>query len=266
MVALAFERSGDGPAGPPVLLLPAFPLDRAVWRHVAALLDGLLPTVLVDLPGQGDSPLPGDGPPSLDAGADAVAALAARLGYRRVIVAGVSMGGYVAMSLARRHPDLLAGVALVDTRHEADTPEARANRERIAGAVLGEAGLRALAPMVGTLLGESTRRLRPETVAWLQGRLQSARPAGVAWSQRAMAARPDSGETLARLEVPAAVVVGEEDVLTPPGAARAMAALIPDAVLTVLPRSGHLSPIEAPAGVANALIGLQLRVSARRAP
>jgi pimeloyl-ACP methyl ester carboxylesterase len=64
---------------------------------------------------------------------------------------------------------------------------------------------------------------------------------------------------LASLDVPAAVVVGAEDTLSPVEAARAMAAVMPDAVLTVLPRAGHLAAVETPRAVAQALVALLVR-------
>jgi len=240
------------------VLLHAFPLDRRMWAEVRARL-GVLDLILVDLPGFGDSPS-AEGPPSLDTYADAVADVLDRTGHRRAILAGVSMGGYVIMSFARRHRERLAGAALVDTKADADTEEAAANRERIATAVTGDAGTRALAPMIDTLLGATTRSSRPEVVAWVREALAAAPPAGVAWAQRAMACRPDSIPTLRGLDVPTVVLVGEEDTLTPPQAAREIAAVLPDAVLGVVPRGGHLSPLECPEAVADALLGLVLRV------
>jgi pimeloyl-ACP methyl ester carboxylesterase len=259
-IELAYDVSGPPGPGLPLVLLHAFPLERSMWEPVAGRLAAAgVTAVRPDLPGLGDSPLPGDGPPDLAVSADAVAGLLDRLGVARAVVAGVSMGGYVVLSLARRHAGRLAGVAFVDTKAEADAEPARANRERIAAAVEGEAGTRALAPMVDGLLGATSHAERPALVRRVSDGLRSARPEGVAWSQRAMAARPDATGELAGLAVPAAVVVGEEDGLTPPPAARALAAGLPDAVLTVVPRAGHLSPLEAPDAVAAALLALLLR-------
>ena len=79
--------------------------------------------------------------------------------------------------------------------------------------------------------------------------------ATIGWAQRAMAARPDSTEVLARHSVPVLVVVGEHDAITPPAAARQMAAAAPEAELVELPGVGHLSPAEDPVGFADAVIG-----------
>ncbi len=250
---------GDVTADPPLVLLHAFPLDASMWDGVVQGLRGLGRVVTVDLPGFGAAPLP-TAAPSLDAVADAVVAALDALGHPRATFAGCSMGGYVALAVARRHPDRVAGLGLVDTKAEADGDEARANRERIALAVLGEAGTRALLPMLDTLLGATTHAGRPDVVATVGALVRGADPAAVAWAQRAMAGRPDSTAPLPGLRVPAAVVVGEEDGVTGPDQARAMAAALPDAVLTVLPAAGHLSPVERPEPVAAALAGLLVRV------
>jgi pimeloyl-ACP methyl ester carboxylesterase len=243
----------------PLVLLHAFPLSSAMWASLVPELTGVARVVLVDLPGLGASPLPGAGEPSLEVSAGSVVGVLDRLGLQRVVLAGVSMGGYVAMALARRNPERVAGLALIDTKAEADADEARANRLRMADAVLGETGTRALAPMIDTLLGPTTHARRRPVVDAVRRWLADASPAGVAWSQRAMAARPDSTSALAGLTVPAAVVVGEEDALTPSAAAAVMVSALADAVLTVVPGAGHLSPLEAPRQVARALTGLVIR-------
>ncbi|MFZ0157951.1 MAG: alpha/beta hydrolase, partial [Kineosporiaceae bacterium] len=151
-------------------------------------------------------------------------------------------------------------LALIDTKATADGEEARANRERVAQAVTGEAGTTALLPMLEALLGQTTRATLPDVVARVRQAVLAARPEGVAWSQRAMATRPDSLELLGTLGVPAVVVVGEEDTLSPPADARAMADALPDAVLTPVARAGHLAALEAAPSVAAALAALIQRI------
>lgn len=244
----------------PLVLLHAFPLDSSMWRGVIAELDIDTPLVVPDLPGLGSAVLP-DGEPDLAVSADLVAAALDGAGYRRAVLAGVSMGGYVAMEFARRHRDRLAGLALIDTKAEADGDAALADRERVAREVTGEQGSAVLSPMLTSLLGETSRAERPQVVDAVRAALLAARPEGVAWSQRAMARRGDSIELLRSLNVPAAVVVGQEDTLSPVEAARAMAAALPDSVLTVLPRAGHLAAVETPRAVAQGIVALLVRVS-----
>jgi pimeloyl-ACP methyl ester carboxylesterase len=255
-VALHELRPGTGL---PLVLLHAFPLDARMWTDVAALLPGTAPVLAVDLPGlgaAGGAPLPD---PSLDAAADAVAAALAAAGHGRAVVAGLSMGGYVALALAERHPDLLAGIGLLDTKATADADDARANRLRVAGVVESAGTVDEVLPMATALLGSASRE-RPELVARLEALIGAQPPAGVAWSQRAMAARPDRTAVLAGYRGPALVLVGEEDGPTPPAQARAMADVL-GVQPVVVAAAGHLTAVEAPAVVADALADLVRRAA-----
>ncbi|MGH8774014.1 MAG: alpha/beta fold hydrolase [Jiangellaceae bacterium] len=248
-VELACDDAG---AGAPLLLLHAFPLSRAMFAAQVGGLADRARVVAPDLRGFGESGL-GAGEPSMDAMADDVAGLLDRLGIDSAVVAGLSMGGYVAMAMLRHHPEKVSAVVLIDTKASADAPAARENRERVAAAVL-ELGPRALRPMLDTLLGDSTRRRQAQVVEEVSGWLDAARPDGVAWAQRAMAARPDSFATLAGAAVPGFVVVGEEDTLTTHDDALAMADAFPTpAPVLVIPRAGHLSAVENPDAVTGAL-------------
>ncbi|MFC1429907.1 alpha/beta fold hydrolase [Streptacidiphilus sp. N1-3] len=252
-------------SGTPLVLLHAFPLSARMWQSQLDELpgsDGSEARVLaVDLRGFGGTEL-GSDEPSLDLLADDVALLLRRAGIERAVVGGLSMGGYVAMALARRHPELLAGLLLADTKATADTEQARANRERIAAAVLAADSVRLLLDeqVPAPLLGATTVAERPKLVEKLRRAVEQATPQGVAWAQRAMAARPGSLDVLAGLTVPALVVVGEEDTVTPVADAEAMAAVLPDVVLTVIPAVGHLSALEAPDTFNWAVRGLLARV------
>lgn len=249
-VDLAYEERG---AGVPVVLLHAFPLSRAMFEAQVAGLADRARVVVPDLRGFGGSPGPGDDEPSIDAMADDVAALLGRLEPGPAVVAGVSMGGYVTMAMLRRHPQQVGAVVLMDTKASADDKAAKENRERIAAAVL-ESGSRVLRPLLDGLLGPTTRSDRPDVVRTVTRWLDAARPEAVAWAQRAMAGRPDSIETLAATRVPAFVIVGEEDTLTTPDDAQAMASAFQQpAPVQVVPRAGHLSAVENPDAVTGAM-------------
>ncbi|MFC1417231.1 alpha/beta fold hydrolase [Streptacidiphilus cavernicola] len=252
--------------GTPLVLLHAFPLSSRMWQPQLDELpgtDGSEARVLaVDLRGFGGTGLDPADEPSLDLLADDVALLLDRAGIERAVVGGLSMGGYVAMALARRHPGRLSGLLLADTKATADTEQARANRERIAEAVLARDSVALLLneQVPSPLLGATTAAERPKLVDRLRRMVGEAPPEAVAWAQRAMAARPASLDVLAELAVPALVVVGEEDTITPVADAEAMAAVLPDVVLTVIPAAGHLSSLEAPDTFNWAVRGLLERV------
>ncbi|MBC3844006.1 alpha/beta fold hydrolase [Streptacidiphilus sp. 4-A2] len=248
LTVLSVRESGHGT---PLLLLHAFPLSSRMWQAQLDELpgpDGASARVLaVDLRGFGGTAL-GPDQPSLDLLADDLALLLDRAGVDRAVVAGLSLGGYTAMAFARRHPGRLAGLLLADTKAVADTEQQRANRERIARAVLARGSVRLLADeqLPSPLLGVGSAERDPRLVERVRELIEQATPEAVAWMQRAMAGRADSLELLARLDLPALVLVGEEDLITPVAEAQAMASALPDAELTVLPGVGHLSAMEAP--------------------
>jgi pimeloyl-ACP methyl ester carboxylesterase len=154
---------------------------------------------------------------------------------------------------------------LQDTRAGADTPEAKANRATLAAKVLAEGAAAAVETFLPKLVGETSHRERPALVAGVRERIRAASPRGIANALHGLAARADSHETLAKIHVPTLVLVGAEDVLTPPDEARAMAAAVPGARLEVIPRAGHLANLENPDAVNAALRLVQAR-SARTDP
>jgi pimeloyl-ACP methyl ester carboxylesterase len=240
-VTLAYLESGSGSA---VVLLHAFPLSAAMWEHQYRPLGGVSRLVTPDLPGFGRSPL-AKGEPSVDLMADEVRGLLDELRLDTVVLGGLSMGGYVTMAFLRRYPERVRAVVLADTKAGADTDVARANRERIAETIVATGDTAALAEeLLPTLVGETTLQTRPGVVERVRSRIRASEPAAVAWAQRAMAARPDSIDTLRNATLPALVIVGEEDALTPPAEAEAMASALPDAELVQIPRAGHLSALE----------------------
>jgi len=252
-VEIEYDESG---AGVPLVLLHAFPLSAAMWTDQRAALASYCRVITPDLRGFGRSPL-GDDPPDLDLMADDVAALLDRLGLDQVVLGGLSMGGYVVMAMLRRHADRMRGLLLADTKASADPPPTRELRERIATTVLEERGPRVLEQLVlPGLLGETTQRERPDIVARVRELIAVAPPEAVAWAQRAMIGRPDSFETLRGADLPALVVVGEEDALSPPADAQAMVEALPRGRLGLLPAAGHLSAVEAPGQFAAAVRGL----------
>jgi len=230
------------PLNTPVVLLHAFPLTAEMWARQKAALEGR--TVLVpDLPGFGSSP---PGPASLDGFAEGVVRAMDAVGVDRAVVAGLSMGGYVALRLWDRWPERVAGLVLADTRAGADSPEAAARRDEQARRARRE-GLAWLAEsMLPNVLGPTTLQQQPGVVEHVRRMMEGANAEGVARALLAMRDRPDSTELLRRIDVPVLAIVGEEDTLTPPSEARLIAESVPDGRLEVLPDAGHLSNLENP--------------------
>jgi len=215
-----------------------------------------------DLPGFGETALL-DSPPSLDAVGDVIAkSLRADGGVWAVV--GISLGGYLAMNLARRHGELLAGVALCDTKATADPPAAREQRNRLANVVeepsSDTARVLEQAVLPG-LVGATTHDCRPDVVRQVRQWLRMADGRSVAWYQRAMAERPDSLAVLADFAQPSLVLWGEEDTLSPDVEQDLMLSVLTDSMKVKVPAAGHLTAVEDPSAVSLAILRWLERVS-----
>lgn len=241
-------------SGPPVLLLHAFPLSLAMWEPPAEALAASHLVVRLDARGFGGSP-PGDGLLTMERIASDAAALLDHLGLPRAVICGLSMGGYAALAMVRRHPERIRALVLADTKAGPDTAEARQGRAQLAEAVLRD-GTAALAEtMVGRLLGPTSLRERPAVVARVREMILAASPRGVADALPGLGARADSTPTLREVRVPTLLLFGEEDALTPPSEGEAMRQAIAGSRLEVIPRAGHLANLENPEAFGAALLG-----------
>ncbi len=249
-VSLAVEIRGDGPA---VLFVHGYPLDRTIWR---AQMDGLegYRRIAPDLRGMGQSDAPDLGY-GMGIYADDLAALLDRLGVDEVVLCGLSMGGYVIFEFLRRWRHRVRAVILVDTRAEADGAEARRARDA-AAASARESGAAAIAEaMLPKLLAPATAERAPEIADRIRRMITTTPVAGITGALAAMRDRHDSTGLLPTLVgLPALVIVGAEDALTPPDGARRMAAAIPGARLVVVPGAGHLPPVERPTETTAAIL------------
>ena len=235
----------DVGTGVPVAFLHGFPHNRTLWApQVSALVDRAR-CLAPDLRGFGESSK--HGPFTVDQYADDVAMLLRGLGIERAVVVGLSMGGYVAFSLWRRHRSLVRGLVLADTRAGADTDETRSKRRALID-VARTRGAGAVADgQITGMLGKTTREKRPALIDEVHRMLESAPVEGIVGALEAMMARVDSTDTLATIDVPTLVVVGDEDVLTPPGEAEILHAAIRGSRLEVIAHAGHVSNMERPA-------------------
>ncbi len=240
---IAYDDAGSGP---PVVLIHAFPLCREMWAPQRLALAKTYRVLTPDVFGFGDSDLPADGW-TMDGQADAFAAWLTGIGVTRpVVFGGLSMGGYIALAFARRHPHLVKGLILADTRADADSAETKANRDKTIEFVNQNSAAAQIDKMLPAMLGRFTRDDRPEVVAEVR-RMGSAQTVpGVVAAVKAIRDRPDSTASLAAFQFPVLVIVGSDDAITPPALAAAMVEELPDATEEVLDSAGHLSNLESP--------------------
>ena len=230
----------------PLVLLHGFPMTNVIWDKVSWGSPAHL---------RGFGPHPADGPFSIDDLADDVHQVIVELNGqqpdRRCALGGLSMGGYVALSVAERYPDDLSALVLFDTKATADDAATQARRDEMIDLAHTGGAAAIAAAMEPKLLSPST----PASVREKFRRMASGiAPQTLAWALAAMRDRPDRSAALARLAVPTLCVVGEDDAATPPAVVEDMRRQIPGAdPLAVIPAAGHIPPMENPAEVFDVL-------------
>jgi pimeloyl-ACP methyl ester carboxylesterase len=242
------------PGRDPWLLLHGLGCDASMWDGVVAALPPEIGLLAPELRGHGGSTL-GWRLPSVEIWADDVAAVVEKAGLGRPAVAGLSMGGYTALSLAARHPGLARAYAFVSTAAGPDDEDGRMRRAQGLG-TLKRQGWRVFAEnLIPILLNERGAEFARHRAGLLE-MFARAGDAGLAATLFALANRPDRRPILSSIGIPVAVVVGEADQLTPPPRAEEIASVIAGARLVVLPGIAHMSAMEAPREVARALLDL----------
>jgi pimeloyl-ACP methyl ester carboxylesterase len=245
---LAVHYLDEGAGDQAVVFVHGFPFQASMWEpQIPVAVQAGRRVVVPDLPGFGRSAVPAERSAySIDRYADLVAALVGELGLGRVVLVGLSMGGYIALAVTRRHPEVPAGLVLADTRADPDTPEGRQTRSD-QQALVEERG--DVTPLVDGLLTKLLAEAGPrhaEVGAVLGDMMRQTATAGWIGALEAMKQRGDQTDLLPSISVPTLVVVGEGDALAPVDVAEAMAKAIPGARLEVVPDAGHVANLENP--------------------
>lgn len=244
-----YRDKGHGPA---VILLHGFPLDHRMWDAQVDALAGEYRVIAPDLRGFGQSSRPA-GTMTIAGMAADVAEIVRQLSLGKVVLGGLSMGGYVALAYVAAYPETLRGLMLFDTKAEADSAETKAGRDRMIDIAKRRGAVPIAEAMLGRMIPEAAAKSRPQLVRDLVTMMESTDPETIASALAAMRDRPDRTAELSAIKVPTLVVVGELDVITPPEVMKAMADEIPDSTLRGIPSAGHMSPMEQPQLVTHAV-------------
>lgn len=257
-VRTAYKDTGSG--APDVLLVHGFPLNSRMWDPQVAALSERFRSIAPDLRGFGHSDAPEDAAAySMDAYADDLKMLLDHLDVPRVVLVGLSMGGYIAFAFLRKYPDAVSALVLADTRAEADSDEGIRKREAQQSQIREEGTAGVVETLTAALLSDRTKEKKPDVVEVVK-QLMNNPASGFVGALEAMKRRVDSTADLEKISVPTLVLVGEHDTIAPPDASRSMHERIADSRLVVVPEAGHLSNLEAPDAFNGALAEFLLSV------
>lgn len=252
MSTVALHWVADGPDGAPTLvLLNSVGSSTEMWAPCVGVLAERFRVVRIDARGHGGSPASPPGTPCslADLGWDVLAVLD-RLGAARVHLAGLSLGGMIAMWLAVHHPERIGRLVLLCT--SAHLPPAQGWADR--AATVRAEGMGAIADaVVGRWITPELAARDPELAAGLRAMLTGTDPESYAQCCEAIGAM-DQRADLGRIAAPTLVVGGAQDPATPPEHQRAIAAGIPGARLELLDPAAHIVTVERPGAVAALLL------------
>lgn len=237
-VSIEYDDIGNGV---PLLLIHAFPFDRALWRAQIAGLSSLYRVIAPDLRGFGQSSETTGEAVSMDQYAADLKSLLDSLNIKQAVVGGISMGGYIALAFYAQYADRVKGLLLANTRATPDNEEGKHTRLTNAQKI-GETGTRFLIDaMAPQMLGSAPRS---EIEITVRGMMLRQRAPGLMSALRGMAARPDQTALLRFATVPILILSGTADRLISPDDSEAMHALAPNSRLVIVPDAGHLSNLD----------------------
>jgi 3-oxoadipate enol-lactonase len=250
-INLAYTDVGAGPA---VVLIHGYPFNRSLWTEQIEALRSKYRVVAPDLRGFGDSDS-SDGFSRMNLLAADVAALMDHLEIEQAVIGGLSMGGYVALAFARMIPARVKALVLADTRAQGDTEEGKQARFHQAEKAVAE-GMAGIADtMLPKLLTPETVSKRPELVKRVRDMMLKTKPQGAAAALLGMAERDDQTEFISSILVPALILVGREDAITPVADSETMHSRIEGSRLVVIENAGHVSNLEQTEQFNDALLG-----------
>lgn len=249
-IEMAYDDVGSGPS---VVLLHGYPFNRSMWREQANFLSTSYRVVTPDLRGHGETSATQKEPATMAEMSQDVAALLDELEIERASLCGLSMGGYVALAFYRRFSLRVSALILADTRSQADTTEARHNREAQAEKILKEGMSSIIDDFLKKVLTPATLSQHTEITERVRRMVVTTKPQGAAAALRAMAMREDQTDFLQEIIAPTLIIVGSEDQLTPPVDAGMMHRKIRGSRLEIIEGASHLSNLERPAEFNRAL-------------
>lgn len=236
-----------------IVLLHGYLESMTIWEEFAYQLTPHARVITLDLPGHGISMIKGE-VHSMEMLADTVSAMLEALGVERCTLVGHSMGGYVALAFAERHPEQLEGLVLLHATPNADTPEKAEDRQREIDAIKAgrkELLVRKAAPR--RFAEQNRKRFADEITDCIEIAFLN-EDEGVVALLRGMGARPDRNEMLSKLNVPQMFIFGRNDDYIPQERADGVAARHPQAEVVWLEQSGHIGFIEEAEACAEAII------------
>ncbi len=226
-----------------IIFLHGFPYDHTMWKAQIDELSEKYFCVTYDIRGLGESPA-GDGQFTMESFVDDLETIINEMKLVKPVLCGLSMGGYIALRALERMPDKFSAAVLCDTRSESDNNEGKLKRAAAIKRINTEGLIPFTKDFVTNCFGDLYKQNNKKEFEKRIVKSSAFDPVGVKGSLLAMISRNDTTEYLNKIKIPALIICGELDTLTPPSVMKPMAERINNAEFVVVKNSGHMSPIE----------------------
>lgn len=243
-ITLSYEDSGTGTL--PIIFIHGFPFNRKTWQPQVEFLKKKYRVITYDIRGFGKSEL-GDEVTSIDLFATDLITLMDVLKIKKAIVCGLSMGGYILMNAVSRFPERFEAIILSDTQCIADSVEAKEKRYQTINQIEAK-GLDEFAEgYVMNIFTAQTIKNKEKVVEEVKKIILSTSPRTIVATLKALAQRRESCNLLKKVSVPALIICGNEDTVTPLSQSELMFNTLPNAQLKTIENAAHMSNLEQPA-------------------
>ncbi len=235
-----------------IVFVHGFPFDHLMWKNQIDELSKNYFCVTFDIRGLGESPV-GDGQVTIESFVDDVENIIDELKLNKPVLCGLSMGGYISLRAIERMENKFSAAILCDTKSSADDNEGKLKRaaaiKQINSGNLESFIETFVTNCFGTEFIQTNKKYFDEVV----NRSKKHNPVGVKGCLLAMAGRTDTTNYSSKISIPTLIICGEEDKITPPGIMKFMAEQIKSSDFVIVEKAGHLSPVEQPMNVNNAI-------------
>ena len=236
----------EGPAnGLPVIFIHGFPFNKEMWKEQLSAFNEIHRVIAYDVRGHGESER-GAAQFSIGQFADDLFFFMDALKIEKAILAGLSMGGYIALHAIQQQPQRIAGLILCDTQCAADSDEGRKKRMKTI-AFIQKNGLSVYAEeSLTNLFAPASFTDKKDEVTFIKETILKTPAENICLTLQALADRKETCSSLAQINIPVSILVGKEDKITSPELALKMQTLIKGSSLHIIEGAGHLSNLENP--------------------
>lgn len=229
-----------------IVFIHGFPFNKSMWDNQMEALNENYRVIAYDIRGHGNTITIKQDDFSIDLFVEDLVSLLDTLKLNKVILCGLSMGGYIALSAVEKYPERFDGLVLCDTQCIADTPEAKEKRMKTIETIKKNGVENYADESIKNFFAAESFSTKQKEIAAIREIIVDTTEESLCNTLIALSKRKETCSKLENIKVPVLILVGKEDKITPPAAALFMHEKIKDSTLSIIENAGHLSNMENP--------------------